>query len=309
MKIIIIGATGLIGRKLVEHLTGKNYQVVIVSRNAAKAKNLFPNQNDLAEWDGRSVEILSQIVSGSNAVINLAGESIAGGRWTDARKQKILGSRVNSTKAVVMAINGSAQKPGVLLQGSAIGYYGAHPSKIFTEKDSAGSGFLAEVSQKWESAAAELDPSVRLVFLRTGVVLDPQGGALKQMQTPFKFGIGGHIGSGEQWFSWIHMDDEIRAIAFLLENPQSKGAFNLTAPQPVSMKDFAQAIGRAMKRPSLLHVPSFAIKILMGKMGEEIVLNGQKVIPEKLLDEGFQFRYEKVADALQGIYQKTRIKR
>ncbi len=304
MKIIIIGATGLIGRKLAEHLTAKNHQVVIVSRSTGRAKELFPGHKDFAGWDGRSVDILTGIVNGSDAVVNLAGENIAGGRWTEKRRQQIIESRVNSTNAVVKAINNSTKKPGALLQASAIGFYGAHLMKVFTEKDVTGSGFLAEVSQKWESAAAELDPSVRLVFLRTGVVLDPGGGALKQMQTPFKFWIGGHIGTGKQWFSWIHLEDEIRAITYLLENPQSKGAFNLTAPQPVTMKEFARSLGYAMKRPSWLQVPSIAIKLLMGQMGEEMVLNGQKVIPEKLMNQGFEFRYEKAKDALLEIYQK-----
>lgn len=302
MKIILIGATGFIGQQLVKQLEPKNYQLTIVSRDKAKPERLFAKRHNFAEWDGKDVPTLMAIISGSDAVINLAGESIAGGRWTGKRKQQILNSRIQSTLAVVKAINKAENKPEVLLQASAIGFYGADPVRIFDESANAGKGFLAEVTAKWEQAAQGLDKSVRLVFLRTGVVLDSEGGALPQMMAPFKFGVGGHIGSGRQWFSWIHIDDEVRAIEFLLENDKASGAFNLTAPEPVTMKEFSRKLGKALKRPSWLHVPAFAIKLLMGQMGDEMLINGQRVIPKKLEEAGFAFRFTKVEDSLDFVF-------
>lgn len=302
MKIILIGATGFIGQQLVKQLTSKKHHLTIVSRNKSKAEKIFPNHRDFAVWDGRDPKALTDIINGSDAVINLAGESIAGGRWTDKRKQQILSSRIQSTQAVVNAINEADKKPKVLIQPSAVGYYGADNTRTFDENANAGKGFLADVTVQWEQAAKDLDKSVRLVFLRTGVVLDRNGGALPQMVMPFKYGIGGHIGSGNQWFSWIHIDDEVRAIEFLLENEKTSGAYNLTAPEPVTMKMFAKSIGKTLKRPSWLHVPAFAIKLLMGQMGEEMILSGQRVIPKKLQDEGFDFRYKQVDDALRNIF-------
>lgn len=303
MKIIIIGATGLIGQRLVGHLEqNEAYKIVIVSRRAAKSWRMFPNQKDFPEWDGKDEKSIGEIIDGAGAVINLAGESIAGGRWTDKRKQRILDSRVESTSALVNAINKAEKKPSVMLQASAIGYYGASADKTFDERSPAGKGFLSTVTESWEAAAKDLDKRVRLALLRTGVVLDKHGGALEQMQKPFKFGVGGHIGSGKQWFSWIHIEDEVRAIAFLLENEKASGAYNLTAPEPVTMKVFAKSLGKAMKRPSWLHAPSFAIKLMMGEMGKEMLLSGQRVIPKRLLDQGFTFNYNKAETALQQIY-------
>ncbi|MBE0637503.1 MAG: TIGR01777 family protein [Bacteroidales bacterium] len=302
MKIILIGATGFIGQQLVKNLSSKKHHLTIVSRNKAKAEKIFLNHSDFAGWDGRDPKALTDIINCSDAVINLAGESIAGGRWTDKRKQQILSSRIQSTKAVVNAINEADKKPKVLIQASAVGYYGADNIRTFDENSSAGKGFLADVTVQWEQAAKELDKSVRVVFLRTGVVLDYNGGALPKMAMPFKLGIGGHIGLGKQWFSWIHIDDEVRAIEFLLENENAFGPFNLTAPEPVTMKEFSKTLGKALKRPSWLHVPSFAIKLLMGKMGEEMLLSGQRVVPKKLMELGFTFRYTIVFDALKSIF-------
>jgi len=302
MNIVLIGATGFIGQRLVKHLEPKNYQLTIVSRSKAKAEGIFPKRRNFVEWDGKDVQALAAIINGSDSVINLAGESIAGGRWTEKRKQQILNSRIQSTQAVVNAINMAEKKPEALLQASAIGFYGADPDRIFDENADSGKGFLAEVTAKWEQAAQGLDKSVRLVFLRTGVVLDSEGGALPQMMMPFKFGVGGHVGSGGQWFSWIHIDDEVRAIEFLLENEKASGPFNLTAPEPVTMKEFSKKLGTALKRPSWLHVPSFAIKLLMGQMGDEMLLNGQRVIPKKLEEAGFTFRFTQVEDSLAYIF-------
>jgi uncharacterized protein len=305
MKIILIGATGFIGKHLFHHLKSKHHQVVVVSRNTAKAQKIFPDHQDFAEWDGKDEQTFAAIVEKSGAVINLAGANIAGKRWNEHRKQVILNSRVNSTRAVVSAINSVQEKPEVLIQASAVDYYGAHPEKTFNETDPAGEGFLAEVTKKWEAAAKGLDNKVRLVFLRSGVVLGKNGGALQKMEIPFKFGMGGHIGSGKQWFSWIHIEDEVRAIAFLLENKNAYGAFNLIAPQPVTMKIFAKNLGKAMHRPSWLHVPAFAINLFFGQMGRETILRGQRALPAKLLEHKFQFLYSDAKNALQQIYTAT----
>ncbi len=303
MKIILIGATGFIGKHLFNHLKSRGHQLVVVSRDTEKAKMIFPGHTDFAAWGGEDEQALASIIGQSDAVVNLAGASIAGGRWSKKRKQLILSSRINTTGTLVKAINSLSEKPEVLIQAGAIGYYGGHNEASFDETAPAGEGFLAEVSQKWEAATHGLAGGVRLVILRTGVVIDKGGGALQQMQIPFKLGTGGHIGSGNQWFSWIHLEDEVRAIAFLLENKNAAGAYNLTAPFPVTMKQFAKALGKTLKRPSWLHVPAFIIRLLMGQMGVETILNGQKVIPKNLLNEGFTFQYPDVEAALADIYQ------
>lgn len=305
MKIILIGATGFIGKHLFHYLKKKQHQIVVVSRNKAKAQKFFPGHQDFAEWDGKDEHAFAAIAENSGAVINLAGANLAGKRWSEQRKQIILNSRVNSTSAVVNAINSVEEKPEVLIQASAVGYYGANPEKTFRESDHAGEGFLAEVTTKWEAAAKDLDKKVRLVFLRSGAVIGKNGGALQKMEIPFKFGVGGHIGSGKQWFSWIHIEDEVSAIAFLLENKNASGAFNLTAPQPVKMNVFAKNLGEAMHRPSWLHVPAFAIKLLFGQMGSETILQGQRALPEKLVDHKFHFLYGDAKSALKQIYGTT----
>jgi uncharacterized protein len=303
MKIVLIGATGFIGKRLFYHLKSNGHQLIVVSRNTEKAKKVFADHNAFADWNGKDGQKLASIIGQSDAVVNLAGASIAGGRWIKERKQLILSSRINTTRALVNVINSLKEKPEVLIQAGAIGYYGAHPEATFDETAPAGEGFLAEVSQNWEAATHGLAGGVRLVILRTGVVIDKSGGALRQMQTPFKLGAGGHIGTGKQLFSWIHLEDEVRAIAFLLENRNAAGAYNLTAPVPVTMKRFAKALGNTLRRHSWLHVPAFIIKLLLGQMGVETILSGQKVIPKKLLDEGFEFKHPEIEGALADIYQ------
>lgn len=305
MKIVIIGATGLIGQQLVNSLNDSGHSVTIVSRNNNKATKIFPSHSGFANWNGRNPNALVGIVNGSDAVINLAGESIAGGRWTNSRKQLILDSRIRSVKAVTEAINQAENKPKVLVQASAIGYYGTHPEVIFTEDSGSGNGFLSEVTQHWENALRGLSEEVRLIVIRTGVVLSEKGGALKKMQTPFKLGIGGPVGSGRQWLSWIHLEDEVRAITYLINKKGASGIYNLTAPQPVTMKEFAKTLATILQRWSWLKVPSFAVRMLFGQMGIETILRGQRVMPARLLAEGFVFRFSNLQDALKDIYRKN----
>jgi uncharacterized protein (TIGR01777 family) len=302
MKIVIIGATGFIGRKLFAALHKEEYDITVVSRDAELAREKLGDHAEFCEWDAKSSDDLATILKDAWAVINLAGENLASGRWTKKRKDEILESRTASVTAVVEAINKMEDKPNVLIQASAIGYYGSDYKKAMDENSPPGEGFLAEVTKVWEDATAGLSKEVRLVLLRTGIVLGSDGGALAEMARPFKFGAGGHIGSGKQWLSWIHMDDEIRAIQFFLENKDTQGIYNLTAPGPVTMKVFAKELGRTMHRPSWMHVPAFGIKLLMGQMGEEMLLGSQKVLPKRLEEEGFTFNFQDIRPALTNIF-------
>ncbi len=303
MKIVIIGATGFIGKKLFTALDKEEYELTAVSRNAQNARKLLGDHAEFCEWDGSDVLALTRIFRDAKAVINLAGENIAAVGWSRNQRKKIIESRVNSTTAVVRAINNLEKKPEILLQASAIGFYGSDFKNSFTENSPAGNGFLSEVTQKWENALLGLSGDVRHVVLRTGVVISKDGGALPKMAQPFKLGAGGYIGCGKQWLSWIHVDDEIDAIQFLMENTEASGIYNLTAPEPVIMKDFAHEIGRAMKRPSWLNVPSFVIKLAMGQRGREILLASQKVFPNRLIDAGFAFQFSDLRLALTNIFK------
>ncbi|NCA86219.1 MAG: TIGR01777 family protein [Clostridia bacterium] len=302
MKIVIIGATGFIGSRLFSFLDKEEYDLTVVTRHVESAREQLGDHAEFCQWDGEKSEELDKIFKDAWAVINLAGESLSGGRWTEARKERILQSRLNTTHAVVEAINRSEIKPRVLLQASAIGYYGSQPQRILDEDSAAGNNFLAQVTRQWEAATAGLDASVRLVILRTGIVLGTEGGALPQMAMPFRFGVGGRIGSGKQWFSWIHLDDEVRAIQFLLEHKEASGAYNLTAPEPVKMKDVAKELARVLHRPNWLHIPKSLIRLVMGQMGDEMLLASQKVVPKRLEEEGFSFHFEDFRLALTNIY-------
>jgi uncharacterized protein (TIGR01777 family) len=302
MKIVIIGATGFIGSRLFSFLDKEEYILTVVTRDVESAREQLGDHAEFCSWDGENSEELDRIIKDTWAVINLAGESLSGGRWTEARKERILKSRLTTTRAVVDAINRAETKPSVLLQASAIGYYGSQPKATLDEDSAAGNNFLANVTQQWEAATAGLDESVRLVILRTGIVLGTEGGALPQMAMPFRYGVGGRIGSGKQWFSWIHLDDEVRAIQFLLEHKEARGVYNLTTTEPIKMKVVAKELSRVLHRPNWLNVPGFLIKLLMGQMGDEMLLASQKVIPKRLEEEGFSFHFEDFRLALTNIY-------
>ena len=302
MRIVIIGGTGFIGKRLITSLHQEEYDLTVVTRNADKARESVGDHAEFCQWDGENEETLDRIFSEAYAIINLAGESIAVKKWTQNQKQKILESRVNTAKIIVKAINRTEDKPAVFIQASAIGYYGSDFKNEKTEKSGKGKGFLAEVTQKWEQATRDLDQSVRLILLRTGVVIGPGGGALKAMEKPFLMGFGGHIGSGKQWLSWIHIDDTAKGIRFLLENKDTVGVYNLTSPNPEKMKDFAKELGRTLKKRSWFHVPSPIIRLMMGQMGEEMLLASQKVVPMRLLEEGYSFQFTDIRAALTSIF-------
>lgn len=302
MKIILSGVTGLIGRELVRALL-PDHQLVVISRNRKKAIELLPYQQIThVEW-GEPIDMLAGYFKGCNAVINLAGAGIADKPWSDARRQELISSRIDPVYHLACLLASSGEKPEVVIQASASGFYGQSPEAAFTEENAKGNGFLAEITEIWEGAATEYSRSTgRVVILRTGIVLSASGGALPQMLKPFRFMAGGPMGSGRQWVSWIHIEDVVRAIIFLLQQPDANGPYNLTAPEPVRQSYLAHAIGKALGKPSWLPAPAFALKLVLGKsMANELLLEGARILPQKLEQEGFRFVYTNVNDALNNI--------
>ncbi|MFN8458917.1 MAG: TIGR01777 family oxidoreductase [Anaerolineae bacterium] len=301
MQIVITGGTGTIGRRLVLHLIEGGHVIKVVSRQPYKPANL-PAQIIFASWDGRSATGWGQLVEGADAVVNLAGAGIADARWTDERKKEIQNSRVEAGHAVVEAIESASAKPKMLIQASAVGYYGVHnDDTVITEDSGPGSDFLAQTCQAWEASTGAVEAlGVRRVVIRTGVVLDMQGGALPKMVMPFRFFAGGPIGSGEQWFPWIHYYDEVEAIRFLIENETAAGPVNLTAPNPLRNRDFAKLIGQVMERPAFAPAPAFIFKTIFGEMST-VLLDGQQAVPKRLQQWGYQFKFSTAKAALKDI--------
>ncbi|MGD9486780.1 MAG: TIGR01777 family oxidoreductase [Calditrichaceae bacterium] len=299
MRIIITGATGFIGTHLTKRLTDSGHKVIALSRNPKNAQRILGNEISCLQWAGKDTTPWLDQLNGDYGIINLAGENIAAGRWSADRKQKILRSRVDAGEIIVNAVRQAAKKPEFVMQASAIGIYGSSRELIFDEETLPGKGFLADVCKRWEESSKEIENMrIRRIIIRTGVVLGQNGGIMKKMSLPFKLFIGGPPGDGKQGFSWIHMDDEVRAIQFLLESKHQKGIFNLTAPNPVFMTDFTKIYGKALNRPSWLPVPSFVLKTLFGEMAEEVILSGQKVMPKALLKAGFTFNFPDLKNAV-----------
>jgi uncharacterized protein len=300
MKIAIAGATGFVGSRLVEQLQAQGHQIVILTRSPQSATSRFPQATVVGYNPLKSGEWQSAI-DGCDAVINLAGEPIAEKRWTPAQKRIMLDSRKIGTEKIVEAIGQATTKPPVLINASAIGYYGTSETSKFDETSPAGSDFLAEVCTAWEAAAqAATTHGTRVVVLRFGIVLGENGGALGKMLAPFSAFVGGPIGSGKQWFSWIHRDDVVKLIIAALTDAQMQGVYNATAPNPVTMESFAQTLGTVMNRPSWLPVPNFALEALLGE-GAMVVLQGQQVVPTQTLAQGFEFQYPTLKPALASI--------
>jgi uncharacterized protein (TIGR01777 family) len=301
MRVVITGATGFIGRALCKEFH-KDYEVIAISRDASRAAETVGDWAKIIEWDGRTTGSWFKHANGVFAIINLAGENVASGRWNESKKAGILHSRLDSARAVIEAIKQVNKKPTVVIQASAVGYYGPRQDEQLDETSPPGKGFLANVCQRTESSAEEIENlGVRCVVIRTGVVLGRDGGAFAKLVKPFRFFLGGHLGSGRQWFSWIHLDDEIAAIKFLMKNENLKGAFNLTAPQPVRMKEFGKILGKVIHRPVWFNTPAFAARLAFGEMANEMFLAGQKVLPKRLLNTGFDFKYTNVKQALNDI--------
>ncbi|OHB80596.1 MAG: TIGR01777 family protein [Planctomycetes bacterium RBG_16_55_9] len=301
MRVVITGATGFIGRALCKALHG-DYEIIALSRDASRAAGSVGHWAKVVEWDGRTTGNWLKQADGALAIINLAGENIASGRWNALKKAGILHSRLDTARAVIDAIKQVSVKPTAVIQASAIGYYGSRGDAQLNETSTPGKGFFPTLCQRVESYAEKIENlGVRCAVIRTGVVLGRNGGALARLAQPFRFFLGGYLGSGKQWFSWISLEDEVAAIRFLMEHEQLKGAFNLTAPQPVTMKEFCKTLGKVLHRPAWVRVPAFALRLALGEMADEMLLSGQRVLPRRLLDAGFEFRYPDVEKTLQAI--------
>jgi uncharacterized protein (TIGR01777 family) len=292
MRIVVSGSTGLIGSPLVEALRRRGDEVVRLVRPPARAGAGH------VVWDPERGTIEREGLAGTDAVIHLAGENVFG-RWSDAKKRRIRDSRVLGTRLVSDTIAALARRPAVLLAASAIGYYGDQRDRSLTEQSPPGDDFLADVARAWEAATAPAaSAGVRVVNMRFGVVLTPAGGALGKMLPPFRLGLGGPVGSGTQFVSWIERGDAINAILHLLATAELAGPVNLTAPHPVSNRELATALGTVLHRPSVVAVPSFALTLAFGKEGAEMLQSGQRVLPERLLASGFTFRFPTIDRAL-----------
>ncbi len=308
MKVAITGATGFVGTRLVDRLNAEGHELLILTRKPDKAQRLFPNsayQNlEVVAYKPTESGSWQQAISGCDGVVNLAGEPIAEARWTPERKQEILLSRQLATQKIVEAIAGANPKPTVLVNASAIGYYGTSETATFDENSPSGNDFLAQVCQTWEAEAEKVRASgTRLALLRLGIVLG-MGGALAKMLPPFQLFAGGPLGSGRQWFSWIHRDDLVNLILFSLNRSEVEGVMNATAPNPVRMSEFCQILGEILHRPSWLPVPSFALEMLLGD-GAKVVLEGQQVLPKRTLSTGFEYQYPTLKAALSEILRHS----
>ncbi len=296
MKIFITGGTGLIGRALIPLLNERGHNVTVLTRNVAKAERKLGNivkfytsldaQNSLDEYD---------------AVINLAGESMASRRWTKRQKQRLCESRWSITHKLSELILNGENPPHVFISGSAIGYYGAQNDTLLTEDSAPNNGLTHQLCKKWEALALNAESEkTRVCLLRTGIVLSSKGGMLPKMTFPFKIRLGAVLGTGAQYISWIHIDDMVNAIIRLLENPDAKGAFNMTSPNPATNRDFSKTLAKVLKRPCLFRIPSVIVKLILGEMST-LVLDGQRAIPLKLEESGFNFGYPDLKKALQNV--------
>jgi uncharacterized protein (TIGR01777 family) len=299
LNVAVTGASGLVGSALVPFLTTGGHQVTRLVRSQPR-----PSAAEL-QWDPeKGVQDLSGL-EGIDAVVHLAGENIASGRWTAERKARIRNSRVNGTRALCEALVRLSRPPKVLVNASAIGYYGNRGTELLTEESPAGQGFLAEVCQAWEGATAPaVQTGIRVVPVRIGLVLSPAGGVLAKMRWPFAFGLGGPVGSGEQYISWITLDDVVGAIHHVLINETLQGPINGTAPQPVTNKEFTVTLGRILKRPTFLPLPAAALRFALGEMAEELLLSSTRVEPRRLVESHYTFRHPRLEEALRSLLGK-----
>jgi uncharacterized protein (TIGR01777 family) len=296
MKVAITGATGFVGSRLVEKLQKQGHQPLILTRNREAALKAFPTM-EVVTYTPTESGSWQDAIAGCDALVHLAGEPIAQNRWTPKQKEEILNSRKLSTQKIVEAISKANPKPTVLVNASAIGYYGTSETATFDETSPSGNDFLAEVCQAWEAEAQKVkEAGVRLVILRLGIVLG-DGGALAKMIPPFQLFAGGPIGTGRQWFSWIHRDDLVNLILEALTRSDLEGVLNATAPNPVRMSELCQTLGETLNRPSWLPVPGFALEALLGE-GSKLVLEGQQVLPKRTTSYGFKYQYLTVKEAL-----------
>jgi hypothetical protein len=301
MKIIIAGGSGLLGTALVAALADERHEVVVLTRRPPPG-GASPVRH--VQWtpDG-GTGAWTTAIEGAAAVVNLAGEPIGAGRWSAARKQRIEDSRVLATRSLVQAIAAAGAPPPVFISGSAVGYYGPCGDELVTEASPAGADFLAHVCVRWEAEAARASGStVRVIVLRTGLVLAASGGALPRMLLPFKLGAGGPLGSGRQYWPWIHIDDWVALVRWAIVTPALAGPVNVTSPDPMPNAEFARRLGRAMHRPALLPTPGFALRLMLGEMADGLLLSGQRAVPAKALGAGFAFQYPRLDEALAALF-------
>ena len=302
MKILISGATGLIGRALCHVLNEDGHTIVGVSRSSRKPSGL--NVGEMYQWDSQAGPPPEAALNQVDAVINLAGEPIAAKRWSDQQKKSIRDSRIVTTRNLVEGMRRAKRKPEVFVSSSAVGYYGNRGDERLEETSPPGRGFMSEVCQEWEREAARASElGIRVVFVRTGVVLSADGGALEKMLPPFKMGAGGRLGSGKQWFPWIHIDDIVGIFRHSIVNAKATGPINGAAPQPATNAEFTRELGHALHRPAFLPVPEIALRILMGEMAD-VLFDSQRVIPAAALASGYEFRYPQLGPALADVLSR-----
>ena len=296
MKVMISGGTGMIGTVLAQDLANSGHDVVILTRRSNPGDTV-DKRIRFVQWDGKTAGDWVAELENTDAVVNLAGENLSNSLWTEKQKSRIVASRVDAGKALVDGFAKASHKPGVLIQASGSGAYGTDEEKVFTESDDYGRDFLASVTRNWEASTLPVEKmKVRRVIIRSGVVLAKGKGALRLMTLPFKLFVGGKLGSGRQWLSWIHLQDEVKAIRFLIENENARGIFNLSAT-PVRNETFSKTAGKIMRRPAWLPIPAFLLKVILGEMST-MVLDGQNISSEKIQNLGFKFIYPKIDDAL-----------
>jgi uncharacterized protein (TIGR01777 family) len=309
MRFVIAGGTGFIGSPIAEVYAEEGHDVRVLTRSLPEGEARHepgtgkPGITRVGWRPSGTAGAWAGIVDDADAVINLAGESLANGRWTPQRKAALRDSRILATRSIVDAIRKAAKPPRVLISSSAVGYYGPSGAEPKTEDAPAGDGFLAQLAEDWEAEARKAEPTgTRVVLLRTGLVLERNGGALPQMMRPFRFFVGGPIGNGRQYMSWIHRLDVFEMVRWIVETPAVIGPINATAPHPVTNREFARALGRALRRPSLIPAPAFMLKAMFGEMAEPLLLTGARVVPAKAQAHGYHFRYPEIDIAMRGIF-------
>lgn len=299
MKLVIAGASGFIGSMLVQRLGQRGDVLELLSRKP-RSSTAAPNTKWLV-WEPGKSGLWEKSIDGADGIVNLAGAGIADKRWTERQKEIIRSSRIDSTRALVRAIAKAKSKPQFLINASAVGYYGARGDETLTEESAPGKDFLAEVCVAWEAEAKKAhDQGVRVALLRTGIVLGKGKGALAKMVIPFKLFVGGPLGSGSQWMPWIHIEDEVGLILFLIDNAKAQGSFNATAPNPVTMEEFCKALGKVLNRPSWATVPESALTLLLGEMAD-MVLGGQRALPKAAETLGYKFKHPTITEALESL--------
>jgi uncharacterized protein (TIGR01777 family) len=301
MKIIISGASGLVGTALTNVLRAEGDTVKHLVRTPGKASS--PDDAEDIHWDPTSAHMDVPALEGADAVVHLSGASVAGGRWTQARKQVLRSSRLDTTRILVDSLARLNRKPGVFICASAVGYYGNRGDEILTESSASGTDFLALLARDWEGEAirAQTSSGIRTVILRFGVILSADGGALQQMVAPFKWGVGGPLGTGQQWLSWIALDDVTRIIRLAIANQQMSGPVNVVSPNPERNTDFARTLGKILHRPAILPAPAFALRLALGEMADAVLLASQRAQPQKLLAADYQFRHPQLEEALRSL--------